>query len=72
VVEALRGEDPAFRKFYDRNLPPAENYRRTTGVWSFVDRGLEQRYPGRFADIYAAHDPGLAEVKDRLAALEQA
>jgi hypothetical protein len=42
------------------------------GVWSFIDQGLEQAYPDRFTDIYVAHDPGLAEVKDRLAALEQA
>jgi hypothetical protein len=72
VVEALRAENATFRKMYDADLSPAENYRHTTAVWSYVDLGLEQRYPERFADIYAAHDPGLAEVQDRLAALEQA
>jgi hypothetical protein len=41
-------------------------------VWSFIDLGLEQHYPDRFSDVYAAHNPGLAEVKERLAALEQA
>jgi hypothetical protein len=72
VVEALRAENATFRKMYDADLSPAENYRHTTAVWSYVDLGLEQRYPERFTDIYAAHDPKLAEVKDRLAALEQA
>ena len=72
VVEALLAEDAAFQKFYKPHMTPDDNYRHTTGLWSFIDPGLEQRYPDRFADIYAAHDPGLAELKQRLAAVEQA
>jgi len=71
MVEALLAQDAAFQKFYNKHMTPADNYRHTTGLWSFIDQGLEQRYPGRFADIYAAHDPGLAKLKERLAALEQ-
>jgi hypothetical protein len=70
VVEALLAENATFKKMYNPALAPVENYRHTTAVWSFIDLGLEQHYPDRFADIYAAHDVGLAEVKDRLAALE--
>ena len=70
VVEVLLAENATFKKMYNPALAPEENYRHTTAVWSFIDLGLEQHYPERFADIYAAHDSGLAEVKDRLAALE--
>ena len=72
MVEALLAEDPTFQKVYKPNMTPDENYRHTTGIWSFIDTGLELRYSDRFADIYAAHDPGLAELKQRLAAVEQA
>jgi plasmid replication initiation protein len=72
VVETLRAEDAAFQKFYNKQMTAADNYRHTTGLWSFIDAALERHYPERFADIYAAHDPGLAELKERLAALEQA
>jgi hypothetical protein len=71
VVETLLAEDAAFQKFYNKHMTPADNYRHTMGLWSFIDSGLEQRYPDRFADIYAAHAPGLAELKERLVALEQ-
>jgi hypothetical protein len=72
VVDALRAENPTFPKMYNPALSPTENYRHTTAVWSFIDLCLEQHYPDRFADVYAAHNPGLADVKERLAALEQA
>jgi hypothetical protein len=72
VVEALRAENTFFQKCYNPDLSPVENYRHTTGIWSYIDLGLEQHYPDRFTDVYAAHDPRLAELKDRLAVLEQA
>jgi hypothetical protein len=57
---------------YNKALTPADNYRNTSGVWSFMEFDLEKHYPERFADIYTAHDPDLAELKARVAALEQA
>jgi hypothetical protein len=72
VVKALLAEDSTFQKVYKPNMTPEDNYRHTPGVWSFIDTGLELRYSNRFADIYAAHDPGLVELKARLAALAQA
>jgi hypothetical protein len=72
VVERLLAENPTFQKMYNKALTPADNYRHTSGVWSFMEFDLEKHYPERFADIYAAHDPDLATLKDRLAAVEQA
>jgi hypothetical protein len=71
VVEALLAENTTFQKIYNPGLSPVENYRHTTAVWSYIDMGLEQRYPDRFTDVSAAHDPGLADVKERLAELER-
>jgi hypothetical protein len=69
VVEALLVEDVIFQKVYKPNMTPDENYRETMGIRPFMDTGLELRYADRFADIYDAHDPGIAEVKARLAEL---
>jgi len=72
VVEALCAEDDIFnQKIYNHALTPVENYHQTSKVWSYIEFGLERHYPERFTDIYAAHDPGLDALKERLAALQQ-
>lgn len=71
VVETLLAEKPTFKKIYNPNLTPDENYHHTMGVWSYIDQCIEQRYPERFADIFDVQRPDILTLQERLTTLER-